>query len=548
MSSTTEHSASSSRPTIAIIGAGAGGLAFAIALKQKLGYENFVIYEKASDVGGTWRDNTYPGCTSDVSTAFYSLSTDLHDWNGSHTSQEELQNYWRKLTKKYGLLPHISFNHHVVSVDWNAASNLYHLVLKNTISGDRRSTTAHIVVSAIGILEVPRFANIPGVKTFQGEMFHSARWNKSVDLKGKRVAVIGNGASATQFVPIISEDPSVQITQFCRTPNWYVAPTRFEYSNRRRWLLRNIPFLMRLQRWSIFMRLELVYFFIFKAKFFRPMIKKVSKTYIHRTAPKKYHEELIPDYPVGCKRILIDTHYLAALHRPNLVLNWEGIESIAETGIITKKGDEIPFDVLIFATGYAADSYPIPVRGTMQTIQEYYEAEKGPKAYLGTTIPGFPNFFTIFGPNTATGHTSVIYTNEVQVNYIIQLIQPILARKVSSVEVKTGPTDKYNDKIHARLSQSVFTQCLSWYRVGGEGKITNIFPGAATTFWLWLRKPNWDHYTGVGMEGWRSLVKRKQRLRQITLILMVSLCEYLRRSPHKLVGVSRMLSNFHIRF
>lgn len=484
-----------SSPNVAVIGAGAGGLALAIALKRRLGYDNFTIYENASEVGGTWRDNTYPGCASDVAMPLYSLSTDLHDWTHTHGLQPAIHAYWIGLARKYELYPHIAFNHAVISAEWDSAAQVYRILTRNTITGEVKTVTANILISAVGILEVPKYASIRGVGEFKGEMFHSARWNETVKLSGKRVAVIGNGASATQFVPIISQDPAVQVIQFCRTPNWLMPYPRTEYSPLRRWLTQKIPFLMRFWRWMVFVEMEALYMAVFRIAFLRKLVMKYSTNYIKKNAPAKDVKDLIPTYPMGCKRVLYDANYLAALRRPNLALNWDGIEAVTEVGIITKKGETIPFDVLIFATGFATDQYPIPVRGNKgTTIREYYEAEKGAKAYLGTSIPGFPNFFTILGPNTATGHASVIYTSEIQAKYITQLIKPILTQTVTSLEVKVDATDAYNDKIQARLSRSVFPQCNSWYRVGGEGKITNIFPGAAVTFWAWLRKVNWNHY------------------------------------------------------
>ncbi|KAF8162664.1 hypothetical protein B0H34DRAFT_289614 [Crassisporium funariophilum] len=474
-------------PRVVIIGAGAGGIACGISLKRKYGLKNFTIYEKAGEVGGTWRENIYPGCSSDVPMPFYSLSTDLHDWKQSHGSHEEILEYWIHLTKKYGLYPHIELNRKVQSAEWDSALHCYRIVTEDTVTGEQFASTAQVVISAIGVLETPRYASIPGLANFKGEMFHSARWNNDIDLSGKRVAVVGNGASATQFVPCITDDPKVKVIQFCRTPNWLMPPIRSTYSPARRWLTRNMPLLNRLLRWSFFLRLEMMYFGIFGSGLLRRIITMVAKAYIKHNAPKEYLSALIPSFPLGCKRVIFDTDYLAALHRPNLDLNWDGIEAIVEEGVLTKKGERIPCDVLIFATGYAADFYPFPLTGLRgQSIQKYYEAEEGPKAYLGTAVPGFPNFFMIFGPNTATGHTSVIYTNEVQINYIMQLIKPILEKKVLSLEVDVEPTDAYNDKIHSRLSKSVFTQCVSWYRVGGKGKITNAFPAAATVFWLWL--------------------------------------------------------------
>ncbi|KAJ3513851.1 hypothetical protein NLJ89_g2717 [Agrocybe chaxingu] len=492
----------SSMPRVVIVGAGASGLACAISLKKVHGHDNFTIYEKGSDVGGTWRDNIYPGCSSDVPMSFYSLSSDLHDWPQSHGSNEDIQAYWVGLTRKYGLYRHIEFNKTVVLAEWNSEKQLYTLTVENLATGEQSVTTAAIVVSAIGVLGFPRYAGIPGRETFKGELFHSGRWDTSIDLAGKKVGVIGNGASATQFIPCITEDPNVNVVNFCRTPNWLLPPARKTYSNLRRAILRNIPFAYRLVRWAVFLRFEFMYLAVFGNAFLRKIVTKLLTSYIRYTAPPGLHDKLIPSFPVGCKRVIFDTHYLKALHRPNLKVNWDGVERITEDGIITKTGDRIPLDVLIFATGYAADEYPLPVVGNRKmSIQESFRADGGGKAYLGTTVPGFPNFFMITGPNVVTGHTSVIYTTEVQINYIMQLIAPILGREIESLEVTQNATDAYDDKIQARLSNSVFMHCHSWYRVGGQGKVTNNFPAAATVFWLWLRKPNWNHYKVVGGES-----------------------------------------------
>ncbi|KAJ7684224.1 hypothetical protein DFH06DRAFT_1155057 [Mycena polygramma] len=483
-------------PQVVIIGAGVGGVSFAIALKRQLGFEDIIIYEKASDIGGTWRDNIYPGASSDVAVHFYSLSTDLNpDWPSTHGSQVDTQAYWRKLTAKYDLYRRIVFNRLVVSAEWSSKEQLYRIVTEDVGSGERYHTTAKILVSAIGLLEVPRFPSIAGLSSFKGEMFHSARWDMGVDLRGKRVAVIGNGASATQFVPIISQDPTVQVTEFCRTPNWFLPPIRADYSPQWKWTFRNVPFAMRIYRFLLYLRTELLYLLVFAHKGIRTKYTVVAKDYIERTAPKEELEHLIPKYSIGCKRIIFDTNFLQALHRPNMKLNWDGIQSICDDGIITKKGEKLAFDVIIFATGFTADRYQLNIVGeTGKTVQEYYDSQGGPKAYLGTTVPGFPNLFLIAGPNTASGHTSVILTEEMQIDYILQFVKPILDGLVSTFDVTTRATDAYNDLIHARLARSVFVECVSWYRSGGEGKVTSIFPGPMFLYGWWVRQAKWEDY------------------------------------------------------
>ncbi|KAJ6613685.1 hypothetical protein B0H10DRAFT_2047523 [Mycena sp. CBHHK59/15] len=503
-------------PDIVIVGAGIGGVSFAIALKRQLGFDDFTIYEKASDVGGTWRDNIYPGASSDINMHFYSLSTDLNsDWPSTHGSQEDTQEYWQKLTQKYDLYRHIVFNCLVVAAEWNAKEQLYHIATEDVLTGTRISTTAKVLISALGLLEVPRFPKIPGIASFKGEIFHSARWDTGVDLRGKRVAVIGNGASATQFVPIISQDATVQVTEFCRTPNWFFPPIRADYSPLWKWTFRNIPFVMKFYRFLLYLRSELLYWFVFAHSGLRPKYTAIAKGYISRTAPKKDLEHLIPTYSLGCKRVVFDTNFLAALHRPNVSLNWDRIQSICDDGIITKKGDKLAFDVMIFATGFTTDRFPLPIVGnTGRTVQDYYDTQGGPKAYLGTTVPGFPNLFLLSGPNTATGHTSVILTEEIQINYIIKFVKPILDGLVHTFDVTAEATNDYNDKIHARLARSVFVGCVSWYRSGSDGKVSSIFPGPMMLYWWWLRQPQWSDYRVMATHGWDRQL-RSERLKRL---------------------------------
>ncbi|KAF8638816.1 hypothetical protein AX17_001874 [Amanita inopinata Kibby_2008] len=538
------HPTAAVSPRVVVIGAGCGGIAFSIALKRQLGYENFVLYERSSGIGGTWRENTYPGCSSDVAVHFFSLSTDLRNWSATHAYQDEILAYWQHLAEKYDLFPNIIFNHKVVAAEWDDAKQAYDVTVEDAVSGRRFVTRADILVSAIGILDVPRLPDIPNISAFRGEMFHSSRWDDQVELQGKRVAVIGNGASAVQFVPRISQDPTVIVTNFCRTPSWILPPMRHNYSSLRLWLTRNVPGLMRLVRFSYFIQSELLYWLVFSNSLTRRLLQYLCKLYMLYRAPDKYHEKMIPKHQLGCKRLLLDTSYLESLHRPNVSICWDGITEIVEDGITTGKGDKMEFDVVIAATGFVADGYAIPVKGRNSvTVDEYYRSSGGPKAYLGTSIPGFPNFYTLLGPNTATGHTSVIFSHEVQIDYILQLIRPLLDKKVSSFEVKAQPTDAYNAKIHQRLASSVFMQCLSWYRTGGGGKVTNIFPGSATLFWWWLRKPIWDDYIVVNGQAWETerTIRKRRRVQiiaaAITALLGVGLSYKFERQANAALGL-----------
>ncbi|KAJ6566991.1 hypothetical protein B0H19DRAFT_1258157 [Mycena capillaripes] len=485
----------SEKPHIVIIGAGIGGMTMAIQLKR-IGFSNFTIIEKASEVGGTWRDNIYPGCSSDSFIHLYSPSTDLNpDWVHSHAFQPAIQEYLLQIALKYDLYSNIIFNRKVVSAQWDVRAQKYDIITEER-DGRLVSLTASILVSAIGLLEVPKFPEIPGISGFRGSSFHSARWDNSVALAGKRVAVIGSGASATQHVPIISKDPSVQVTQFCRSPSWILPPVRTEYSNTQKWFLRHVPFYLRAFRYFHFIWSEFLYLAIFGNHTMNRYVEKHVKSYMTKATPAEYVDRVIPSHPnhkVGCKRVVYDTNYLASLARPNMSLVWDPIESINENGIVTKEGSAA-FDVIIYSTGYVTDDFPVDIKGTDQTVAKYYRAQGGPTAYLGTTLPGFPNFFTICGANVTTGYTSVVFAEEVQVQYIIQMIKPVISGNILSMEVTAEATDTYNREIQRRLSGFIWAKCFSWYRTGNNGKIHGLFPGSMILYWWWMRHPNWNHY------------------------------------------------------
>ncbi|KAG2757493.1 FAD/NAD(P)-binding domain-containing protein [Suillus brevipes Sb2] len=488
---------------VAIIGAGVAGLTQAIALKTKLGFHNFTIFEKGSEVGGVWRANTYPGCSSDLDIHWYSLSTDLYPyWNKSHGLQPEIQAYWIELSKKYSLYPHIAFNTNVLSAEWDDAKQQYTIVAEDILSGTRTTSVAHVIISALGILEAPNLPyEIPGVRKFQGTSFHSAHWPGLIDLRNKRVAVIGNASSGAQFVPSISEDPSVEVVNFIRTPTWFMTVPHIPFSDTAKWMFANIPLLMRLHRAWIMFR--------FVAPLHLPMGDKALQKqrnamakYILDNTPDRYHSHMIPDHPPGCKRTVADSGFLKSLYRSNVTLNFDGIAEIVENGIITRTGKMLPFDVIVYATGFNGERYPIHVRGLNgATVQGYYDAQGGPTAYIGTAVPDTPNFYLINGPNTGT-RTSAIFIAEVQVAYILKLIEPVLTGSVSSFTIKATSTDTYNAKLQEQLSRSVHVHCYSSARTNGTDKVYYPFPWPASVFWWLLRRPNWDHYIAVGAEKW----------------------------------------------
>ncbi|KAL6301962.1 FAD/NAD-P-binding domain-containing protein [Sparassis latifolia] len=482
-----------------------GGLSFGIALKQQLGFENFTIYEKAAEIGGTWRDNTYPGCNSDTPSHWYSLSTELNpNWTSTCVPGSELQEYWTHVAKKHALYEHTVFHMKVVSAGWDSEKQLYNIELEDVRSRTRTFTTAQILISAVGYLMDPIFPpGLRGLDKFKGDLFHSGRWDHTVDFRNKRVGVVGCGASAAQFIPILLEDSTVQIVNFCQTPSWFVDLKITPISDRQRWIFAHVPFALRLYRnWLVITGYIL-------PPYLRRLrgtthVEDVSTALIKQRAPAKYHDKLIPTYPAACRRLVMDPGYLAALHRPNISLNWDGIAEVTEDGILTKTGEVIPFDVIIFGTGFSTDTHPVSIKGTQETLQAYSAAHGGPTAYRGVTVPGFPNFYIIGGPNTTTPNTSYIFTHEVEINYAIQLVAPVVRGLASSFEVTARACDAYNAWLQAKIAGSDWMLCHSWYRTGGNGKNFGIFPGSILQFWWLLRSPAWGNYTVVGGARWEA--------------------------------------------
>ncbi|KAH9961943.1 FAD/NAD-P-binding domain-containing protein [Russula dissimulans] len=497
--------------TVAIIGTGFGGLAAAIGLKIKWRLNDFVIYELGPDIGGTWRDNTYPGCTCDIPVHLYSLSTDPKpDWNDSHGSQPEILEYMRRVVDRHGLRPHCRFNTSVEKAVWDEEANVWRIETRDVRTGEKLLSHATALVSAIGSLVVPRIPELEGMKSFKGEVFHAARWRHDVDLRGKRVGVIGNGSSATQFIPVMSKDPTVTVINFARTARWYVPTVFFRYSETTKWAFAHIPLVQFFHRLKIAAKSE-IRFLLFKAKGNNRLGKSqadASKNYMKAIVPVRYHHLVIPTYPIGCKRIVRDQGYLESLNRPNVRLTFDHIASVELDGVITATGEKVPLDVIICGTGFITDNYALNLRGTRGTLKEYNDAHGGPTAYLGSAVPGFPNFFMVQGPNTATGHTSIIASEELQIAYLLQLLEPVRAGVLTSVAPTDAATDRYNATLQEKLKDSVWSQCASWYRAGadGRGRVIHMFPGPLALLWWWLRRVHWEDYEvkGPGAEEWRG--------------------------------------------
>ncbi|KDN34539.1 hypothetical protein RSAG8_12363, partial [Rhizoctonia solani AG-8 WAC10335] len=502
---------------IAIIGAGIGGITTAISLQNTLGGYDYTIYELASEIGGTWQQNTYPGCACDVAGHWYSLSSEPNpDWSRPYALREEIHKYWKGLVSKHRIESRIRFNTEFVSAVWNQKEQNYSLRLRNVNTRQVTQVTAKAVISAVGFFRHPRWPDVPGRETFKGDLFEYMTWNHSVSLSGKRVALIGNGCSGSQILPLISEDSSTTVTNFCRTPSWYIPRDSNPIPEWVKWCFRYMPYALRGLRYLYVARSELIYHCFRLTPYstrLRKGLQKWMTEYIKGIAPARYHQYLIPSYDFGCKRFVLDSGYLESLNRPNVEMEWDPITKIVPRGIETKSGHKHQFDVIAFATGFdITGSLALDVTGIDgQRLQDYYDREGGPTGYMGTTIPGFPNWFTILGPNTGTGHSSV--------DYITQLLKPILAGDVEGLMPRADSTSSWNEQAQSKLGKHVWSGCASWYHAGpdgAKGKNFAIWPGGNLHMWWSLRKPTWKDFEALGDSNWVV----KQRISDAVNILL----------------------------
>ena len=469
---------------LVIIGSGFAGLGMAIQLK-KAGYHDFVILEKDDDLGGTWRDNRYPGCACDVPSHMYSFSYELNpDWSRMFAPQEEIWAYLRRCADKYELTSHIRFGSTVDALEWDDEARHWRVVL-----ADGMVLTPKAVVSGMGALHVPSLPSIPGAERFAGAMFHSARWDRTCDLSGKRVAVIGTGASAIQFVPEIAEDVA-SLRVFQRTPPWIQPKPDFALPAWARGVFRYVPGAQRIFRNAIYWLLEArALGFTIDPKLMAPQ-EKVARAHIARQVPDPVlRAKVTPDYTIGCKRILLSSDYYPALTRPHVDVVTEGIIEITETGLVTADGTAHDVDVIIYGTGFkvtdALAEQHIVGRGG-QKIQDAWA--DGIEAHHGITIAGFPNLFMLLGPNTGLGHNSVVFMIESQVQHVLSCLRLLSEEKAEAIEVRPRAQRRFNDRLQRRLSKAVWNEggCKSWY-LDEHGVNRTIWPGFSFEYWARTR-------------------------------------------------------------
>lgn len=470
-------SQTSNHNRIAIVGTGFSGIAAAVELRRK-GETDLVLYERSGEMGGTWRDNDYPGCACDVPSHLYSFSFAPNpNWSRAFSPQPEIRDYLRRVADQHGVTPLVRLNHDLIEAAWDDEENLWRL---QTSQG---SHTADILISAVGGLSSPSIPAIPGIERFEGPAFHSAEWDHDIDLRGKSVAVIGTGASAIQFVPEIQREVG-RLNVFQRTPPWIMPRRDRPVTSLEHRLFKALPPVQRVARAAIYWARELFALPMTRPRMARKSEEIARRHLKHQVSDPELRAKLTPEYAIGCKRILLSNRYLRSLTEPNVDLITTGIREIRPGGIVTEDGTEIPSDVIVFGTGFKVADMPIgnQIRGRNgRSLHEVWQGS--PNAHLGTTVNDFPNFFMLMGPNTGLGHTSVTIMIEAQVGLVSQAIGLIGPGRADSIEPTAAAMEAWREEIDRLGKNTVWTSggCDSWY-LDRTGRNSTLWPTFAHSF------------------------------------------------------------------
>ncbi len=463
---------------VAVVGSGFAGLGMAVALKRS-GIDDFVVLERADDLGGTWRDNTYPGCACDVPSQLYSFSFAPNpEWSRSFSPQPEILAYLRRCAEDAGVTGHLRLGHEVTAMRFDDDSELWHL------DSSAGPFTAEVVVAGVGALSEPLVPALPGLERFGGTVFHSAAWDHHHDLRGASVAVVGTGASSIQFVPQIQPEVD-RLVLFQRSAPWVLPRRDRRIGALKRTAYRHLPFLQVLARGVIYWGRESFALGFTRTPGLMRLAQRASMHHLRRQVrDPALRAKLTPDYAMGCKRILLADDYYPALTRPNVEVVTAAVTEVREHSVVAADGTEHEVDTIIFGTGFHVTDFPAAdhIRGRGGTLLAEAWAG-GMEAYKGTTVAGFPNLFFLVGPNTGLGHTSMVYMIESQVSYVMDALRHMERHGLATVEVRPEAQARYNEALRAALDDTVWNTggCRSWY-LDEHGRNTTLWPGFSFRF------------------------------------------------------------------
>jgi len=475
---------------VLVVGTGFAGLAMAIRL-QEAGFFDVLLLEKGMDVGGTWRDNTYPGCACDIPSHLYSLSfAQAGEWSRLYPRQPELLAYLRRVADTYGLRPRIRFNTTMQGAVWDAAAGVWH------VETDRGRFRARVLISGAGALHIPAAPALPGLETFRGKTFHSAQWDPGFDPAGQRIAVIGTGASAIQIVPELAKT-AAELHVYQRTPAWIMPKPDRAFSSLERALLRLPPYRAAFRKY-LFMTHELRVLAFMGNKRAQNVAARMARAHLAaQVSDPALREKLSPTYEMGCKRVMISNDFYPALTQPHVRLVTDPIATISASEVTDAQGVARAVDAIVFATGFEVTSAyrHMNIAGTNGRSLAALWDETGLQAFNGLAVSGFPNYFLLLGPHTGLGHNSVVIMIEAQVGYIVDLLTQMRSAGVQVADVQPAAQTRFVDMVAQRLVGTVWQDggCDSWYK-DRHGRVSAIWPGSAAAYQKALRRADLRDY------------------------------------------------------
>ncbi|XP_037040327.1 FAD-binding monooxygenase ktnD-like [Bradysia coprophila] len=484
-------------PEIGIVGAGMSGLCAAVQLRKKLAITSFTIFEKNTDVGGTWLNNTYPGCEVDVPGHFYSYSFEPNpNWSVNYPPQREILEYIKGVARKHQIYEHIKFQQEVKTISWNVHLKKWIVRYITAAKSDFETQMFDIIIMALGAFRIP---HIPDeCKAFTGPTIHTGEWNHGVALKNKKVAVIGSGASAIQVIPSIVDDVQT-LHCYQRKPAYIYPRLQFAFPSVLKTFFRYIPLLMWLYRCIVFMRFELFHAAFYSGSLLNKILHAITKNYRRRELNSHKHlwNALTPKYGFGCKRVLTSEQYYAVMTRPNVRLHSSHIDKIVGRTIYTKNGTKQEVDVLVLATGFKVHEYCSPMQIFGKDGQNVLQtwAEKDPRSYYGIVYSSAPNLFSLLGPNTGLSHSSVLFMAECQVDFMINAVREMMRRNAMMINVKVAAEDEFMDKLRADMKNKVWNRenCGSWF-ANSRGVITTLWGDNCINYWRQTRSIDWSKF------------------------------------------------------
>jgi len=460
------------RPSVAIVGGGFGGVGAAAMLKRE-GYEDVTVFEKGERVGGVWQANTYPGAACDVPSHLYEFSFAPNSWSRRFSPGPEIRAYIEGVARRFGVLDRVRTGIEVKSARWSEESGRWQL---ETSAGPHE---ADVLLTACGQLSVPKVPAIPGLESFDGPVFHTAEWRHDVELAGKRVAVVGTGCSAIQVVPAIQPEVA-QLDVYQRSPGWTTPKNDREYSRLERALFKHLPLLRRLDRLSVYLFHDIAALALTRHRWLLSLFRAIAKRQIESAiSDPELRRKVTPTDEIGCKRIMLTDEWYPTLTEPNVDLIDSGVEAVTQSGIRDRAGVERPADAIVLATGFASHDFvaPMEIAAGGRTLSEEWATV--PRAYLGLTVPGFPNMFLLYGPNTNGGSGSVVNTLECGIGHVLAALREMERERARRIEVRAEAAEAFDRELRAALAGTVWqTGCSNWY-VDENGNDSSNWP------WTW---------------------------------------------------------------